>query len=292
MQTTDPILYTVDKGVATLTLHRPDKMNAITHEMFDLYLARVAEASADPAVRVIIITGSGRGFCAGIDLGFMSRASEQQGIAASAIAESLRPVPTAAQAGWPAPQWDDSVGPALQKAFGEGWGGLITSRKPTIAAINGPAFGWGLILALLCDVRFAARSAIMNGTFARLGVPGEKGVAWLLSRLIGTARAADLLYTARSIDATEAERLGMVNEVVDDAELATRVATYAAGIAANAAPRSLAAIKAQIWTAQDDCYANAFTEADQEQERCMHTQDFVEAMTSYMQKRPPQFSGS
>ena len=177
--------YSVDAGVATILFNRPDKLNALTPSMLNLFLQTVRRAAADPDAKVILITGEGRGFCAGLDLSVIGT-----GASSEAVADS-EPM---------SPQWGDDVGPDLSRFFSGGWNDLITSRKPTIAAINGPAFGWGFILALHCDIRFASSSAIMNATFARLGVPAEKGSGWLLTRLIGSARALDLLYSARRID--------------------------------------------------------------------------------------------
>lgn len=268
--------YAVAHGVATLTFDRPEKLNALTPGMLSEFFARVGEAAADEAVRVILVTGAGRGFCAGLDLG-------QIGTGAG---DRIETVPASA-----APQWGDDVGPGLARFFSGGWNGLITSRKPTIAAVNGAAFGWGFILALHCDIRFAGASALFNATFARIGVPGEKGSAWLLARLIGTARAADLLYTARRFDGAEAARLGVVNAVFEDAELMAQAVAYARGIAANAAPRALAAMKAQIWTAADDDYDTGFVFADREQALATETADFREGIASYKDKRAPVFTG-
>lgn len=273
--TEQTILYNVERSVATLTFNRPEKLNALTPDMLNHFFKRVAEAGADPAVRVIVVTGAGRGFCAGLDLGVIGGGGGSAHITKTSIA----------------PQWGDDIGPDLQRFFSGGWNGLITCRKPTIAAINGPAFGWGFILSLHCDIRFAARSALLNATFARLGVPGEKGCAWLLSRLLGTARAADILYTARRIDGIEAERLGIVNAVLDDDALLPHAIHYARAIAENSAPRSLAAMKAQIWTAQDDCYDEAFAAADREQDIASKTADFREGVASLRAKRPPKFTG-
>jgi enoyl-CoA hydratase/carnithine racemase len=271
------ILYAVDAGVATLTFNRPEKLNALTPQMLERFFSCVSKAAADPEVRVIVVTGAGRGFSAGLDLSVIG--TGQSGHSAE---PAEAPPPS---------QWGDDVGPSLQRYFSGGWNALITSRKPTIAAVNGAAFGWGFILSLHCDIRFAARSALFNATFARLGVPAEKGIGWLLPRLIGTARAADLLYTARRFDGVEAERLGIVNAVLDDDQLMAHVSAYAQSIAANAAPRALAAMKAQIWTATDDHYDEGFAAANLEQDLCTKTEDFREGLASYKDKRAPRFTG-
>ncbi len=270
------VLSETADGVALITLNRPEKLNALTPAMLSQFFAAVAAASADPAAKVIVVTGAGRSFSAGLDLGLIG-----QGAGATVITHPDE-----------SPQWGDAVGPALAPYYSGGWPVLITSRKPTIAAVNGPAFGWGFILSLHCDIRFAAKSALFNATFARIGVPGEKGSAWLLTRHIGQARAMDLLYTARRFDGVEAERLGLVNAVYDDDALLPNVMDYARNIAAFSAPRALAAMKAQVWTALDEDYTTAFAAADREQDLATATNDFREAFASYREKRPPQFSGN
>lgn len=269
------ILTQLADGVATITLNRPDKLNALTPQMLSDVFAAVAQAGADPEARVIVVTGAGRSFCAGLDLAIIGTG------AGGRVATHPDQ----------APQWGDDVGPALARHYSGGWPALITCRKPTIAAVNGPAFGWGFILALHCDIRFASASALFNATFARIGVPGEKGSAWLLTRAIGQARALDLLYTARRFDGAEAKALGLVNDVLDDAALLPHVLDYAKNIAAFSAPRSLAAMKAQVWTALDDDYSTAFAAADREQDQATATDDFREAFASYREKRTPRYTG-
>lgn len=273
--TENHLLYSEDHGVATIRFNRPDKLNALTPGMLSDFFKLVARASADTDVRVILLTGTGRAFSAGLDLSVIGSGQNDEVVMEHDIH----------------PQWEDDIGPALKPSYSSGWNGLITSRKPTIAAINGAAFGWGFILALHCDIRFAARSALCNATFARLGVPGEKNAAWLLTRLIGPARAADLLYTARRFDGVEAERLGVVNAVLDDDALTAHALEYARNLAVNSAPRSLAAMKAQIWTAIDDCYDSAFAESDREQDIADKTEDFREGVKSLIEKRTPDFRG-
>ena len=152
------LIYSVEEGLATITFNRPSKLNALTPAMLKDFFKLVAEAAEDDAVKVILLTGEGRGFSAGLDLGVIGtgQSSEVEIVSASD------------------PQWNDTIGPELKRFYNGGWNGLITSRKPTIAAVNGPAFGWGFILSLHCDIRFAAKSALFNATFARFGVPGER----------------------------------------------------------------------------------------------------------------------
>ena len=273
----DHILYSVEDGLASITFNRPEKMNALTPDMLARVFECIQTAAADDSVRVMLLSGAGRAFCAGLDLSVIGK-----GISSDAL-EQMRSKPDF--------QWGEDIGPALERFYAHGWGDFVTSRKPIIAAINGPIFGWGFILALHCDIRFAARSALFNATFARLGIPAEKNAAWLMTRLIGPAKAADLLYTARRFDGVEAEALGVVNASFEDTDLMPAAIDYARNIATNSAPRSLASIKAQIWTAIDDPYGEGFKASDIEQDLATQTEDFREGFTSYKEKRGPAFKG-
>src|SRR5271169_5897541 len=196
-------LYEVAKRVATITLNRPDKLNAWTAVMEQEVRAAMAEAERDENVRVIVLTGAGRGFCAGADMSLLS---------------------TVATKGLDAAQRAQAVQAGANSGSGEGGGARADFRKkysyfpalskPVIAAINGPAVGLGLVIALYCDLRFASDAARFSTASARRGLIAEYGMAWMLPRLVGHANALDLLFSARVIDAAEAFRMGLANQVL------------------------------------------------------------------------------
>jgi enoyl-CoA hydratase/carnithine racemase len=275
---TEPhLLSEVTDGVLRLTLNRPEKLNALTGEMISDLLGAVADGAARTDVRVIVITGAGRGFCAGMDLAIISgRVGGQTNVA---VPEGAAP-----------PQFGDDVGPPVGLAAHLRFGSFLSTRKPIIAAVNGVAVGFGLAIALHCDIRLAARSASFNTTFARLGVPAEQGVGWLLPRLVGPAVAADLLFAPRKVGADEAQRIGLVNHLLNDEGFDDEVMEYARNIAANSAPRALAVMKAQIWGYQDLSYDEALEDTDREIKINTATADFREAISSYVNKQAPRFT--
>jgi len=263
--TSDPVLYEVlDSGVAVLTLNRPERMNGWGGGLATAFYSHLDDAEADPAVRAIVVTGKGRAFCAGADMGDLTTISN------STV---------------------DSAGATdVSKLVGARHPHFVTTlRKPVIAAINGGCAGIGLTLALVCDVRFAADGAKFTTSFVRRGLIAEYGVSWILPRVVGWGAALDLLLSGRVFYADEAAELGLVKEVVPLDQLLPRAIAYAEDIATNCAPSSLAVIKQQVYA---DAMRDVF-EASAVAEKLMHESmlrpDFIEGITSFFEKRPPNF---
>lgn len=262
---TEPVLYEVlDSGVAVLTFNRPDRMNAWGGGLAAGFYTGMDAAEADPDVRAIVVTGSGRAFCAGADMGDLSS------ISSASV---------------------DSAGEAdLTTMVGERHPLFVTTvSKPVIAAINGACAGIGLTQALMCDIRFAAAGAKFTTSFARRGLIAEYGISWILPKVVGWGAALDLLMSGRVFYAEEAFELGMVKEVVPPDELLSRAIEYAADLAANCAPSSLAVIKRQV-------YGDALREAEDASRRAenlmhesMQRPDFIEGITAFFEKRVPNF---
>ncbi|WP_312883193.1 enoyl-CoA hydratase-related protein [Actinomadura welshii] len=221
-----PIRSETVNEIALITLNRPERLNAFTAEMRALYLAALDRADRDPDVRAIVVTGAGRAFSAGAD--FKALEGLDAETMRARAAEQELPFDTA-----------------------------MRLRKPLIAAVNGPVAGIGMAHALMADVRFAAPEATFTTAFARLGLTAEGGLAWLLSRLVGTARALDLLYSSRTVGAAEAERIGLVQWTVPADELLDRARDYAAGLAANSA-HSLARMREQVHAAWEQDWRTAY----------------------------------
>lgn len=256
---TETVLAERRGNVLVLTLNRPDRLNAWTDEMERRYFGLLDRAESDPDVRGVVVTGAGRGFCAGADMGDLEviKGEEEK-------AMPRRDVPCHR--------------PLL---FG----------KPLIAAVNGAAAGLGFVQAMYCDVRFTTATAKFTTSFARRGLIAEYGVAWLLPRLVGRSRALDLLLSARVVQGEEALAMGLVDRVLDPDELLDVAVGYAEDLAANCSPTAMRAIKAQLFAAEEGTFAEAAAEADlQMLESFKHT-DFAEGVTSYTEKRPPAFAG-
>jgi enoyl-CoA hydratase/carnithine racemase len=247
------VLYSQSSGVAILTLNRPQRLNAWTPALSTRYFDLLELADDDPSVRVVVVTGAGRGFSAGADLDTL------QGGGASA-APDARP-----------------------QTFPLG------IRKPILAAINGPCAGIGLVLALMCDVRFAAAGAKFTTAFSRRGLVAEHGISWILPRLIGQARALDLLYSGRVFLAEEALSLGLVNRVLAPEALLPETLAYAHDLIAHCSPAALAEMKGQVYEAYETDLATAVALANRLMVESFGRPDFKEGVTSFLEKRPPLF---
>jgi enoyl-CoA hydratase/carnithine racemase len=207
------ILYEVEDPIATVTLNRPDRLNAWTDRMGLEVKHALAQAEDDPRVVVIVLTGAGRGFCAGADLEGLKSLS--QGTSRSEEVGELAADP----------------GDPEMQGFHQPHTYLMSIRKPIIAAINGPCAGMAVPIALACDIRFASDRALFTTAFSRRGLVAEWGISWLLPRVVGTGHALDLIFTGRRIDAREAERIGIVNKTIPHEELVKFVQEYARDMA-------------------------------------------------------------
>jgi len=269
------ILAGIEGGVLTITLNRPDRLNAWTGIMQTEVEAAIRAAGADEAVRCIVITGAGRGFCAGADMNGL------QSIQASGAEQYRAKIPDLKP---------KAVSP-MEQTFPGRFGHMFACPKPIIAAINGPCAGIGLILTLFADLRYAAAEAKFTTAFSQRGLIAEHGIAWQLPRLVGEANALDLLFTARKFDGTEAERLGLVNRALPHDALMTYVNEVAQHLATQVSPRSVAIMKRQIRESYFQSYAESLAVADGEMEASFATHDFKEGVASFVERRLPAFTG-
>lgn len=268
-------LYQVADRVATITLNRPDKLNAWTAIMEQEVRSAVEEAERDDNVRVIVLTGAGRGFCAGADMSLLSS------VANRGLDESATKVAMSANA------LREGIRPDFQKKYSY----FLQIGKPVIAALNGPAVGLGLVIALYCDLRWASDSARLSTAFARRGLVAEYGMAWMLPRLVGVPNALDLLFSARTIDAAEALRIGLVNQVFPQDIFLEKVRESAREMASTVSPRSLRVMKRQVYEAMFQGLSEAFELAEREMLASLKSEDFKEGVAHYLEKRAPSFTG-
>ncbi len=264
----DDILYEVDDPVATITLHRPEALNAWTNRMDGEIRDAVERAVADPAVVGIVITGAGRGFCAGADMNMLTEIVESGG-------EALADEP---------PAWGESTG-----EFDGRLTYLMAVDKPVIAAVHGPVAGMGFPFALACDLRVVTPDALFLTAFAQRGLIAEWGLGWLLPQLVGPSVALDLLFSSRRIGGEEALRIGLANHLVPSDELMPFCRRYLEQLAATCSPTSIAVMKRQVY----QHYHRGLGEAERESQRLMLESfgrpDFGEGVGSYLEKRPPDF---
>ena len=274
------ILYDVAEGVATVTLNRPDRLNAWTDRMAFEYRWSLATADADPDVRVIVVTGAGRGFCAGADFRALDRIAE----AGQYSFADAKGGPSESDAALAA-----SAGAGVDPNFEHDHTFPLGLRKPVIAAVNGPAAGGGFVVMCFCDVRFAAAGVKLTTSFARLGLPSEHGVSWMLARLIGPARAADLLFSSRVVLAEEAAELGLVNRVLPPDELLPHALEYARTMAVETSPASLLAIKRQLYADLLRDLDGAARDSMDRMNAMILDDDFKEGIAAFQARRRPNF---
>jgi len=271
--TYETILYEIAERICTITLNRPDRLNAWTRQMHLDLKDAMQKAGADEDVRAIILTGAGRGFCAGADMGGL------QAIGAGASADRSSPAGR------------DLPGGSTLAEFRMNYSYFPAIPKFIIAAINGPAAGLGFVIPLYADLRFAAESAVFTTAFAQRGLIAEHGVSWLLPRLVGLPAALDLLCSARKFRAPEALSLGLVSRVIPDDKLMAETRAYARLMADTVSPRSVAVIKRQLWEAAFQTLSEATVQANHEMDLSFQTADFKEGVAHYLEKRAARFTG-
>ena len=275
----EQIQYETAEAIATITLNRPDRLNAWTPQMETEVFQAMQAADRDEAVRVIILTGAGRGFCAGADMQSLD--------AVAGSSDLVRQLEAAFAAGPGGAGQRDDVRSDFQKTYSY----FPVVSKPVLGALNGPTVGLGLVISLYCDVRFASDQAKFGTAFSRRGLIAEHGISWMLPRLIGVANALDLLYSARIIDAAEALRMGLVSQVFPQETFLDQVRAYARELVEKVSPRSLRVIKKQVYEGLFQGLGEAVDAANQEMIQSFLSADFQEGVAHFLEKRPPKFTG-
>ena len=258
------VLLDIEDGVATLTLNRPKKLNAFAGRMRQEIADAVHALASDNAVRVIVVTGAGRAFCAGADIDYMRELAEHGDVEGfRGLVEAGRAVVTAIRA----------------------------THKPVIASVNGPAAGGGANLALSCDLRIASDRASIGQTFSRIGMHPDWGGTYFLPRLVGPAKALELMFSAEMVPADEAARLGIFGRVVPHERLADETRALATQVAAQP-PIALALIKQAVYQSGDSSLREALDTELDHQLRCFQSADVREGLSAFLEKRPPVFRGA
>ena len=263
---TEQLLCEIRDGVALITLNRPEARNALSDQLSPALRRMIRASGDDPRVGALLLTGAGTAFCAGGDVKGMGDASNKK-------------------------DWSDEARISdLIERERLLTGALVALRKPTIAALPGAAAGAGLAIALACDVRIAAESAFVSTGYARIGLPGDYGVAWLLTRAVGSPMARQLMFSGERVDAARAERLGLFNRVVPDASLREEAFAFARSLA-NGPRLALAAMKDNLDEALRIDFDAALVQEARRLVPASHSADHREAVRAFVEKRPPVFQG-
>lgn len=268
------IIYEVADPVATITMNRPDRLNAFTTRMLAEIRHALAEAEKDTSVVGIILTGAGRGFCPGMDMDALDNISGGSESASQDLSE------------FDANPGNSDMGPQFATMYNH----LLGLRKPLLAAVNGAAAGMGMAYALLCDMRFVDKRAKFSTAFSQRGLIAEHAMSWVLPRLIGTSKALDLLWSARKFDGTEAKELGIADRLCEPGESVNDATAYLTELAKVASPTSLMIIKQQIYKHIDMPLGAAMEETVQLMEESLTRDDFREGVRSFIERRAPRFS--
>ncbi|MGI9053611.1 MAG: enoyl-CoA hydratase-related protein [Ilumatobacteraceae bacterium] len=271
------IIYEVDDPVATITLNRPEALNAWTDTMAAEVRDAVGRAEHDPSVVGLVITGAGKGFCAGADMKRLSSLS-------SGEPGERGDAPFADQAA--PPPGDESWGDDVRGTYTY----LLSVPKPIIAAINGPVAGMGVPIVLSCDLRFMSSTTVLTTSFAQRGLVAEWGLSWLLGRLVGPANALDLLYSARRVDGEEAARMGLVNRALPTDDVLSAAQQYVRDLAERSSPASMAVMKRQVYTELHAGLGAAERHAIELMIESFGRPDFKEGVASFLERRTPDFA--
>ena len=270
----EQILYDVKDPVAVITLNRPDALNALTGRMQREFKHALAEAESDPAVVGVVLTGAGRGFCAGADIGGLQSTADGKKNPEEDLS-ALKATPG-----------DQKMGENFKISYTF----MLSLKKPIIAAINGPCAGLGFCYALLCDMRFAEKQAKFTTAFSQRGLIAEHASSWLLPRLIGSGKALDILWSARKFEGEEAKELGLVERVVDTGESLNAAIQYIQELAQHVSPTSLQIMKAQVYRHLNMELGEAMVESNQWMDESLKSEDFKEGVTSFIERRKPNFN--
>ncbi len=267
------IHYQVDGPVAVITMNRPDSLNAFTQLMLAEIRHALGAAERDPKVTGIVLTGAGRGFCAGMDMNALNEMTT--GARAATTVEHLACDPGN-------PDGDANFKTTLSY--------LLGIRKPLLAAVNGAAAGLGLCYALFTDLRFVERGAKLTASFSQRGLVAEHGASWVLPRLIGPSRALDLLWTSKRIDGEEAYRIGLADRLCEAGEAVNDAKAYIGELAARTSPTSLMVMKSQVYKHLNAELGDAMVETNRLMDESLQRDDFTEGVKSFLDKRPPNFA--
>lgn len=267
----EQLIYTVDGPVATITLNRPERMNALTKVLEAELRSAIEQAGRDATIRAIVLTGAGRAFCAGMDMDEL---------------EVLPPEDIRAE------RWMRPYDMNRRSDYQTRYSYFPACPKPIISAINGAAAGLGLVMALYSDFRIASNKAAFATAFAKRGLIAEHGIAWMLPRVVGHAHATDLLLSSRKVEASEALTMGLVNRVVAPEALAAAAKELAVTLCTDVSPRSVRVMKRQLWEAPYQSLGEAITLANTEMVASLRSEDFQEGVRHFVEKRQACFTGN